>query len=334
MITRRGFSCLALGLFQQASRREQILRNMELVMGPMPDRPKPPLQIETTQQKPGHGFRLDLISFVPEPGDRVTAYLLTPDKPAPGRPAAICLHPTTPLGKGSPAGLGGLPNRQYAAELAQRGFVTLAPDYPGFGGYQFDPYAHGYASATMKGIVNHMRAVDLLESLPFVDPLRIGAIGHSLGGHNALFLAAFDTRVRAVVTSCGFTAFRRYKGGDLTGWTHRGYMPRIATVYAKSPEKMPFDFSDILEAIAPRPVFVNAPLHDDNFDHTGVKEAVDAARRAASARIIVRHPDAGHDFPDELREEAYRFLAAELSRPALAGDGRARQTFTRKTFES
>ena len=41
----------------------------------------------------------------------------------------------------------------------------------------------------MKGIWNHMRAVDLLQSLPEVDPNRIGCIGHSLGGHLALSFA-------------------------------------------------------------------------------------------------------------------------------------------------
>jgi cephalosporin-C deacetylase-like acetyl esterase len=44
----------------------------------------------------------------------------------------------------------------------------------------------------MKGIFNHMRAVDLLCSRPEVDPKRIGAIGHSLGGHNAMFVGLFD----------------------------------------------------------------------------------------------------------------------------------------------
>ena len=285
---------------------------MQMVMGPFPAHPKSNLHVETTEEREGDGFRITLISYAAEPGDRVTAYLLTPAKPLPSRAAAVCLHPTSPLGKGVPAGLGGLPNRNYAVELAQRGFVTLAPDYPGSGGYQFDAYARGYASATMKGIWNHIRAVDLLESLPNVHAGRVGAIGHSLGGHNALFLAAFDERVRATVTSCGFTAFRRYKGGDLTGWSHRGYMPRIAEVYGKSPARMPFDFDDILEAIAPRPVFVSAPLHDDNFDAAGVVEAVQSASARTQTRITLRQPDAGHDFPHEVRDEAYQFLARTL----------------------
>ena len=38
----------------------------------------------------------------------------------------------------------------------------------------------------MKAVVNHMRAIDLLQSLPEVDVERIGVIGHSLGA-NAMF---------------------------------------------------------------------------------------------------------------------------------------------------
>ena len=191
-------------------------------------------------------------------------------------------------------------------ELARRGFATLAPDYPNFGDYSFDPYANGFASATMKGIVNHMRCVDvLLTSLPGRHP-RVCAIGHSLGGHNSLFVAAFDRRIAAVVTSCGFTSFRKYYGGDLTGWSHKGYMPRIAKVFGKSPEKMPFDFDDVLSAIAPRPVFVNAPLRDKNFEVSGVDDCI--ARCGKPNRITVRHPDCGHEFPVEVREEAYEFL--------------------------
>jgi predicted dienelactone hydrolase len=48
----------------------------------------------------------------------------------------------------------------------------------------------------------------VLQSLPEVDPRRIGSIGHSLGGHNTLFVAAFDRRIKAMVTSCGFNSFR------------------------------------------------------------------------------------------------------------------------------
>ena len=296
-------------------RRRQILANLQLVMGSLPqDRHDPPeMTVVAEERLPGYLRRK--ITYVPEAGDRVPAWLLIPLDAAPGRklPAMLCLHQTTRIGKGEPAGLGGLPNLHYAAELAERGYVTLAPDYPNFGDYSFDPYTHGYASATMKGIFNHMRAVDLLASLPEVDPARIGAIGHSLGGHNTLFLGVFDTRVRVLVSSCGFNSFAKYKGGDLTGWSHRGYMPRIASEYGKSAARMPFDFTDILAALAPRPVFVNAPEGDTNFEVSGVRDCLDAARPVydlfhASGRLVAEHPQAGHDFPQAVRTRAYQFV--------------------------
>ena len=92
-----------------------------------------------------------------------------------------------------------------------------------------------------------------------------------------LFTAVFDTRIKAVVTSCGFTSFHKYMGGDLHGWTGPRYMPLIATKYNYSPDRMPFDFPEVLAAIAPRAVFVVAPLHDDNFDVDGVRDVLTAA---------------------------------------------------------
>jgi len=258
---------------------------------------------------------MEILASVTLPGDlvrqkveiegEIPTYLFLPPV-TPVRAAILCLHQTTARGKAEPAGLAGLPTLHYALELASLGCITLAPDYPNFGDYTFDPYTNGFQSATMKGIANHMRAVDLLSG----HTSRIGVIGHSLGGHNSLFVAAFDQRIRAVVTSCGFTSFRKYYKGDLTGWSHKGYMPRIATVYGKSPDRMPFDFDDVLSAIAPRPVFINAPLHDANFEVSGVDDCV--AKAARPDRITVRHPDAAHSFPDGERQESYQFLLKSL----------------------
>ena len=109
--------------------------------------------------------------------------------------------------------------------------ATIAPDYPNFDEYQGDVYAMGDASASMKAIWNNIRAVDVLSERPDVDAVRIGVIGHSLGGHNAIFTALFEPRIRAIVSSCGFNAFLDYFRGDLAGWSHNGYMPRIRTQY-------------------------------------------------------------------------------------------------------
>jgi hypothetical protein len=77
---------------------------------------------------------------------------------------------------------------------------------------------------------------------------------------------------------------------------------------------MPFDFTEILGALAPRPVFINAPLKDDNFEVSGVKDCVTAALPVytrifrAGNRLVAVYPDCAHDFPPEIRQEAYMFL--------------------------
>ena len=232
----------------------------------------------------------------------------------------LCLHQTTGIGKGEPAGLGGLPNLHYAHELAERGFVCLVPDYPSFGDYAWDFKTQGshYASGSMKAIWNNLRAVDLLQSLPQVDPDRIGCIGHSLGGHNTLFTAAFDQRIRAAVTSCGFTGFHDYYGGKLAGWTSDRYMPRIRELYGNDPNRVPFDFAEVLTAIAPRALFISAPVNDDNFDNAGVRRVMQAVTGtwqlygATADAVVAEYPECAHDFPPETRERVYEWLRKRL----------------------
>ena len=299
-------------------RRAHILSDMERVMGPLPDRSKlPPLDVKVEGTEVAFGVVRKKVSFLSEPSDRVPAFLLMPKDLEGAAPAVLCLHQTTKIGKGEPAGVGGNANLYYALELARRGYVTLAPDYPNFGDYLFNPYENGYASATMKGIWNHMRAVDLLESLPEVDSARMGSIGHSLGGHNTLFVGVFDRRLQVMVSSCGFNSFCKYKGGNLKGWSHQGYMPRIAERYQMDAERMPFDFTEVVAALAPRGLFVNAPLHDNNFEVSGVEDCIRAAAPVyellgARRNLAVVYPDAGHEFPAQVREQTYCFVETVL----------------------
>lgn len=303
-----------------AKRRQHILANMQVVMGALPDPSRRvPLDVEVLEETPTEKYVRRKITFASEPGDRVPAYLLIPKSLSDPAPAMLCLHQTTTIGKGEPAGIGGLPTLHYAHELANRGYVCVVPDYPSFGDYPFDFKTQGaaYPSGSMKAIWNNLRAVDLLEAMPQVDHDRIGSIGHSLGGHNTLFTAAFDQRLRAAVTSCGFTAFHHYYGGKLAGWTSDRYMPRIRDIYQNSPDQVPFDFYEVLGAIAPRAIFVNAPLHDDNFDVEGVKKVMAAIRPVhafygAENCVHVEYPDAAHTFPDPIRQQVYAWLDEQL----------------------
>jgi dienelactone hydrolase len=295
-------------------RRAHILANMQLVMGPLPDAAhKVPLDVRVTEVVRTPHYVRKKLTYAAEKGDRVPAYLLLPVGRRGKLPAVLCLHSTIAIGKGEVVGVDNVRNRQYGRELAERGYVVLCPDYPSFGDYRYDFKKSPYASGSMKAIWNNMRGIDLLRSLPEVDGERIGCIGHSLGGHNTMFTAAFDERIKAAVSSCGFTSFPKYYGGNLKGWTSDRYMPRIATVYQLKPAKMPFDFPEVVAAIAPRAFFTSSPLHDDNFDIGGVRDVLAAARPVyellgAGNKLSAYHPDCPHDFPPDAREKAYAWL--------------------------
>ena len=309
-----------------------IRRRMELVMGPLPgaDR-RVPLEVEVVDEERTERYLRRKLGYTPEVGDRVPAWLLIPHTATATTPAAamLCLHQTNNVGKDEPAGLGGLPNLHYAHELAERGFVCLVPDYPSFGEYTYDFQTpdRGYASGSMKAVWNNLRGVDLLTSLPEVIGTRIGVIGHSLGGHNAIFTAAFDDRLVAVVSSCGFTPFPDYYSGDVKGWTSDRYMPRIRDTYALDAGRIPFDFPEVIASFAPRSFFSNSPVGDDNFAVAGVRRAFAEARPVhrlfdgapglapAGERLVVVTPDCGHDFPPEIRRQAYDWLERRLSGP-------------------
>lgn len=312
-------------------RRAEIVRGMETVMGSYPGAASPKrvaLDVHIEEEIDRGTYLLRRITYQSEPGSRTPAFLCIPKaalaSTAPTFPAVLCLHPTDQtVGAGVVVGLGTKPNRAYASELAARGYVTIAPAYPHLAGYAPDLKGLGYASGTMKAIWDNTRALDLLASLPFVKTSAgFGAIGHSLGGHNSLYTAVFEPRISVLVTSCGFDSYLDYYGGKPAvwapekGWCQERYMPRLLH-YAGRLADIPYDFHEILGALAPRPVFVNAPLRDSNFQWQSVDRVIAAAREVytlyrASAHLTVAHPDNEHDFPDTQRETAYRLFDSVL----------------------
>jgi dienelactone hydrolase len=303
-------------------RRQQILRGLEEALGSLPPpKQRVPLDVQVTETVKIGNITRKKLTFQSDGTDRVSAYLLVPtvlEKLNIPAAAVLCLHQTIKIGKASPTGIGGDPSLHYALQLAQKGFVTLAPDYPSFGdhAYDFAP-KHGYVSGSMKAVWDNIRAIDLLQSLPEVDPERIGCIGHSLGGHNAMFTAAFEPRLKVIVSSCGFTRFHR---DDVPSWTGRTYLPRIAERFQNDADKIPFDFPEIVALFAPRPFLACAAARDDDFDVQGVRECLSAAAPIYQLlehpqNLVGYYPDAGHSFPADARETAYRFLEQHLRSP-------------------
>jgi hypothetical protein len=306
--------------------RLQILQNMEKAMGKLPDRSDlPPFDIHITDSLKEDTYTRYNISFVVAINERITAYLYIPfQNGIPKKlPAMLVLHGTDPLGKRVVDGQGTKPNRAHAKELAQRGYVVIAPDYPSFGDLSdYDFNTDRYESGTMKGIFDHMRCVDLLLSRRDVDPERIGVLGLSLGGHNSMFAGAFDPRLKVIVSSSGWTLMDYYNigeeaskkyGGRLGPWAQDRYMPLLRTKYKLDGSKFPFDFDDVITAIAPRSFFSVSPLRDANFDVKGVKKGIEIVTEVyrtlgAEDKLQVRYPDAEHDFPVESRIEAYSYI--------------------------
>jgi dienelactone hydrolase len=309
---------------------------MESVMGPWPAHAdptggrRPPPAMTVVDQEDCGSYVRQRISYRSEAGCDTPAHLCLPkrDDGSPA-PAILCLHPTdNKVGHDVVVGLGGKSNRQYASELAERGYVTLAPSYPLLAQYQPDLVRLGWQSGTLKAVWDNMRGIDLLESLPEVDPHSIGAIGHSLGGHNAVYTAVFDQRIGAVVSSCGLDSYRDYYGGDPDkwlpgkGWTQLRYMPRLAR-YRGRLDQIPFDFDEMLAAIAPRSVMLIAPLRDGNFKADSVDRVAEQARKVfrlydCSDRLTVIHPDCDHDFPAEMRQAAYEMFDAVLKESSVS----------------
>jgi len=312
-------------------RRAHIKQHLERVMGSLPSPlsrvPLDPVIVDEVRLMPPEVFRPILrrrLTYQSDSTDRVSAFLLLPlamNEPSDDSstkkagPAVLCLQQTTSHGKDETAGVQGDPEMKYALELAERGFITLAPDYPSFGehAYDFDA-SHGYSSGSMKAVWDNIRAIDFLTSLPDVDAARIGCIGHSLGGHNAIFTAVFEPRLKAIVSSCGFSSLA---SDDVPSWSGPRYMPRIASVFGNDAGRVPFDFHELIASLAPRPFLACVAEQDIDFAASGVRDVMKSAADVyrlydgnSSLRTVTA--DVPHSFPASSRAASYQFLEVAL----------------------
>lgn len=283
------------------------------LLGEMPEAAA--LEARTEETVDLDGIVRERVTFQVEPGERAPAYLLRPNGIRGPGPAVLCLHQHAgqfELGKSEPAGLAGNPQQHYALELARRGYVTLTFDQICFEERQSGQLAGNLyerfeftrricfgSSLQAKMTSDAMRALDYLGQRPEVDPARLGCVGHSLGGQQALFLSGLDERVKAGASSCGFaslaTIFR-----DHINHNFGAYVPSLATLG---------DLGDVLRLIAPRPFFAGFGRADRIFPIDGVEATIAHARPAfPDGRLEVMYEEGVHAFTDAMRERAYRFL--------------------------
>src|SRR5258708_25412614 len=168
-----------------------------------------------------------LISDMVEAGEQVSAWLCMPQAivPPEGWPALVASHQHAgqyDLGKSEPAGLAGNSMYAYGEELCRRGYLVLCPDLlcfeerrtakegrqastvlddAGYERFEFTKRLLTGSCLQTKYLHDLTCAVDLLTSLPSVNRERLGVIGHSLGGLEALCLAWYDARIATAVSS-------------------------------------------------------------------------------------------------------------------------------------
>ena len=294
-----------------------------------PEKPALDLQLHETVEVDGL-YKRQLISYQVETDERAHAYLGIPlDLPGIA-PAVVALHGTYEKGKMRVAGLVDNPDKAYLDHLCRRGYVVIAPEHFVSGHRLHDegPYEtgsfyekHPEWTAVGKFTYEHSIAIDVLETLDFVDSQNIGALGHSLGGHGTFFLAAYDYRVKAAASNCAASFFRH--NPKVTGWSRDRwyiYFKPIREGLLRG-EMPPIDFHEIISLIAPRAFMDLAGLNDGP---TGTqRQRVLMLMKVMEIYELEGSPEnfsfyihgRGHTVAHESRSLMYGFMDAHLKPP-------------------
>lgn len=213
------------------------------------------------------------------------------------------------------------PKRAYAIELARRGFVTLSPDQYGFGEAMEDgEYRKGFESfydrypewsLSSRRVLGHIRALDVLDQLDFVEHTGYGVIGNSLGGQASFYITAFDERIKASVISTGISPNATNVYRDLT--RTQPLEPGVKEIMKKR-GRAPWELNEMLALCAPRAVLCLEPFDDPYNPYTSV--TIDCIKSAWEVYKLMEAPEKltmyihgdGHDTVDTVRDLSYDWL--------------------------
>lgn len=300
-------------------RRKEISDQWQSSLGSWPPLITSP-EVETLESKRRENFLQHRIRFAWTPNEKTTGYLLIPDGKGP-RPAVICVfyEPETAIGLGSP-------NRDFALQLARRGFVTLslgtteasqagtyALYYPSLDDAQVEPLSMlGCAAAN---------AWHVLAARPEVDAERIGIVGHSFGGKWAMFAAClFDKFACAAWSDPGIVFDEARPSVNYWEPWYLGYHPKPwrkrGVITAQNPARGLYpkltaarrDLHELHALMAPRPFLVSGGSEDppqrwEALNHTvAVNRILGFQDRVA----MTNRPD--HSPNDDSNEMIYAFF--------------------------
>lgn len=312
---------------QWPAKRRDILSRLQAMLGEPPTVVSP-LEPQVLSQQDKGGYLLQKVAYQVEPGEFCQAWLLLPKPLAHRQPAILCCHQTVPQGKDEPAGVEGQRGLALAKELVGRGYVCLAPDtltagervYPGVEPFDTAPFYERQPqwSALGKMLWDHQRALDFLCMLDAVDSDRLGAIGHSLGGENAIMVGAFDHRVKVIAASCAYLPFAVDPTPER--WCRDNwfvYLPRLRE-YLKQGLPPPFTWVEVLALLAPRAFHYAYALEDEVFPGSEalLADMLKLGRLydllGCRQKFSYHQDPGGHRYPRPAREVAYRTIKAVL----------------------
>lgn len=270
-----------------------------------------PLNAEVHEEVACAGYVRRRVSY-DVPAGRASAFLCIPHDLTAPAPVVFCHHQHNrqfDLGKSEVCGLRGNPDQAYAAELAQRGFITISPDAIGFEDRNWDDGLNvTWFELSSRVVVGRTLLADCLQEvaiaidyatgLPEVDRDRVGFIGHSYGGRMAMWAPAWDERIRVSVSNCGCIPYRDSFSRD-TGFQAEFVVPGFASKY---------DVEDVL-AISEHCSTLVIAAEDDVWSRGAAEIGAQLRAREADHVRVVAVPG-GHEFHVPQREMAYEFLGS------------------------
>jgi formylglycine-generating enzyme required for sulfatase activity len=193
------------------SRREAIHSKWLKLLGSMEASPPPPqTRLVETVRDQNYTARLIYLQVEGDWWEKILVMMPASDLQRP-RPVVIVpfYDVDTPAGRNlSGHHFLGMGVDSYAYTAVQKGYIAVAIRWFGesYGEWYSEAVAnlklrHPHCTGLGKWVWDAQRLLDYLYTLPEVDRNRIGIIGHSLGGKMALYAAAFEPRITAVVSN-------------------------------------------------------------------------------------------------------------------------------------
>ncbi|MFX0100769.1 MAG: alpha/beta hydrolase family protein [Candidatus Hodarchaeota archaeon] len=256
--------------------------------------------------------------------DTMPFFILLPNEPL-GKPCpTMIIHHQHAgkfdKGKEEPAGLMYDPAQAFAVDLVKRGYITACHDALCFSerrevseNYTFRKLLLFNRTLGLKYAWDVSRLLDYLETRDNIDSKRIGIMGHSLGGQEAIFCPAYDSRIKLAISSCGIAKLHGPNSILSEGITHNAAL--YLQGFLEGGRGM--DSKEVVGLLHPRPVLLSHGIIDRIFPIEGVAELDNWVEEMyahfgnSDKCVTVRHAG-GHYIPDTTKELVYSFLEQYL----------------------